>query len=151
MSIIINNNNNNDGCGCRNSSAESVGNNNPACHGYSYAFDPFESVKGYDRKTMISLARFMGWSGWHYFHFGKPFLGALHLFLSLIGLAGAVAVLYILLFAEEPELLLRIALALIPAFLISVFAGIVCSLYWSVHSDDEFRAAYPQKNNNEKK
>ena len=150
MSIIINNNNNNDGRNRRDDGAAAAENSNPVCHGYTYAFDPFGSVKGYDRASMITLARFMGWSGWHYFHFGKPFLGALHLVFSLIGITGIVSIFYILLFATEPELLLRIALALIPGLLISVFSGIVCSFYWSVHSDEDFRKAYPRKEESEK-
>ena len=99
---------------------------------------------------MIELSKYMGWSGWHFFHFGKPVLGMLHLILSFIGIVGAASCFFILRFADEPGFLLKIALYLIPAIFISTLSGILNSLYWSVHSDDDFRAAYPKKNKTEK-
>lgn len=143
--IIINNNNNNGG-------------RTPPAHALrqqqvSYPTDiprsaeniwDLEKLTGsHDRATMIKLARRFGWSGLHFFHFGRPFWGMIHLLLSFIGLSGMISLFYIFIFAENPEGYLYIAMSLIPAFMISVLGGILYSIYWTVHDDETFAAVFP--------
>lgn len=79
----------------------------------------------------------------HYFHFHKPFLGILHLIFSIIGIIACGSIGYIILYVQEPKLYLQIAIGSISALLLSIISGIICSLYWTMHTDSEFRAAYP--------
>lgn len=142
--IINNNNNNNPGCGCGCQQEQCSAEAQPAKEKEN-AEESLNIPKGYDRKTMIFLAKYLGWSGWHFFHFNKPFLGMLHLLLSIVGLIGAASLLYIVLLVDNAELYFRIACYMIPAFLVSVLSGVICSFYWSLKDDESFQRAYPDK------
>ena len=154
--MIINNNNNNNN---RNSSATVravVPTSAPVLPNREKTekkagFDPFSGPRDHSRATMILLARYMGWSGMHYFHFKKPLLGALHLIFSIIGIIGCGSIWYILLYVQEPKLYLQIAIGLIPALLLSALSGIICSLYWTMQTDSEFEKAYPPPQEPEEK
>lgn len=98
-----------------------------------------------NRASMITLSRWFGWSGLHFFIFGKPFLGGLHLLLSLTGILGAASLFFILMLADNPERYLYIAMCLIPALPVAVLSGLVCSFYWMLHDDEYFAQVYPNK------
>ena len=105
----------------------------------------------YDRITMVKLAKYMGWSGLHFFHFGRPFPGICHLLFSLIGILGVLMLSYLVFFGPEEGFiayLMYMSAAIIP-LLLSILGGILYSVYWSIHSDEDFEAAFP--NPNEKK
>ena len=95
--------------------------------------------------TMVKMARNLGWSGIHFFYFGRPFLGICHLLLSLIGVLGIMSLyLIFILFgnAQYFHVLLITALTMILALPISIIAGILLSIYWSYKTDEDFNAAY---------
>lgn len=153
--MIINNNNNNNnqgGCGTGqygySNPRETVKPNQTAVGENMWNLE--NVIKKHDRAAMIKLASSFGWSGLHYFHFGKPFWGTIHLLLSIIGIVGACSLTYLFIFCDNPGLYLRVAIALIPALLISILSGVICSLYWTMHDDDCFYSVYPEKEKEEK-
>ena len=145
--MIINNNNNNGGSGM-NYSQFGVGEPARPARKSEISILMSQPLK-YDRLTMIKLARYMGWCGLHFFHFKRPFLGICHVMLSLIGILGIMSLPFLIFFGDEAcfEMYLTCVSASVVLLLVSVFGGILYSMYWSIHSDEEFDAAFPREDN----
>ncbi|MBO5766739.1 MAG: hypothetical protein J6S24_10645 [Lentisphaeria bacterium] len=105
--------------------------------------DVSKFFKNHDRESMIFLAKYFGWSGLHYFHFKKPFLGVIHLLCAVAGGVGFVSLIYLILLVKHPEKYLQIAMWLIPLLFLSALSGVICSLYWSLKDDESFQKSYP--------
>ncbi len=145
--MIINNNNNNNS-GCSNGYQMNFEDNNGIPNGSS-SNNKCEFSKrklAHDRSTMILLSKYFGWIGWHYYYFKKPLLAVLHTILGVAGLIGAASMLYIVLYVDRPETLFRIATGMLTVGLLSVLSGVICSVYWSFHNDNDFEKAYPNPN-----
>lgn len=141
--IIINNNNNNGQNGGGPVVFSGTDNGKPEISPISTLLS--QPLK-YDRATMIALSRYMGWSGWHFFLFRKPFLGFCHLLFSVVGILGMLSFVFLFFFGagECCVMYLLYASCAVVLLLASIFCGVLYSLYWSIRSDEDFKAAFPE-------